>query len=150
MGRIRSALSLGTHEFFAARGFLHVHTPILTGCDAEGGGETFEAVPSGAPPAEQQQFFGQRAYLTVSGQLHGEALALAHGDVYTFGPCFRAEASHTTRHLAELWMIEPEMAWATLDDSISLAEDYCRAVLGGLLQSHAEDLELLQLSLIHI
>lgn len=144
VGRIRSALSLGTHEFFAARDFLHVHTPILTGCDAEGGGETFEAVPSGAPPAAQQQFFGQRAYLTVSGQLHGEALALAHGDVYTFGPCFRAEASHTTRHLAELWMIEPEMAWATLDDSINLAEDYCRAVLGGLLQSHAEDLELLQ------
>ena len=165
VARVRSALALSTHEFFGRRGFLHVHTPILTSCDAEGGGETFEVLSSqqaevgkaagtaavdaespgneaagGQPP----HFFGQRAYLTVSGQLHGEALALAHGDVYTFGPCFRAEASHTTRHLAELWMLEPEMAWATIDDAISLAEDYCKTTLGLLLRHHADDLELLQ------
>ena len=165
VARVRSALALSTHEFFGQRGFLHVHTPILTSCDAEGGGETFEVRPS--QPAEVDKaadtvavdaesvgdkaaggqpphFFGQRAYLTVSGQLHGEALALAHGDVYTFGPCFRAEASHTTRHLAELWMLEPEMAWANIDDAISLAEDYCKTTLRLLLRHHADDLELLQ------
>jgi asparaginyl-tRNA synthetase len=94
--------------------------------------------------AAAPHFFGQRAYLTVSGQLHGEALAMAHGDVYTFGPCFRAEASHTTRHLAELWMLEPEMAWANLDDAVNLAEDYCKTMLRSLLQHHADDLELLE------
>lgn len=163
VGRVRSALALSTHEFFGGKDFVHVHTPILTGCDAEGGGETFEVLPSqqaaaaaaaGAPgagvdaaaaaAAAAAHFFGQRAYLTVSGQLHGEALALAHGDIYTFGPCFRAEASHTTRHLAELWMIEPEMAWANLDDAILLAEDYCKHTLGSLLQHNADDIELLQ------
>jgi asparaginyl-tRNA synthetase len=160
VARVRSALALSTHEFFGHRGFLHVHTPILTSCDAEGGGETFEVLPSqqvGADKASDTaageasdagdlapHFFGQRAYLTVSGQLHGEALAMAHGDVYTFGPCFRAEASHTTRHLAELWMLEPEMAWANLDDAVNLAEDYCKTTLRSLLQHHADDLELLQ------
>ena len=167
VARVRSALALSTHEFFGQRGFLHVHTPILTGCDAEGGGETFEVLPSqqaaaslsstggggesgggesggGGGEPSSSHFFGQRTYLTVSGQLHGEALALAHGDVYVFGPCFRAEASHTSRHLAELWMIEPEMAWANLDDAISLAEDYCKTTLSSLLANHADDLELLQ------
>ena len=158
VARVRSALALSTHEFFGQRGFLHVHTPILTSCDAEGGGETFEVLPSQqvgmkqaddtvsgeAGEAAAPHFFGQRAYLTVSGQLHGEALAMAHGDVYTFGPCFRAEASHTTRHLAELWMLEPEMAWANLDDAVNLAEDYCKTMLRSLLQHHADDLELLE------
>jgi asparaginyl-tRNA synthetase len=110
--RIRSALAFATHLFFQQRGFAYVHTPILTGSDCEGGGEMFRVTtldPTQKAADFSKDFFGKPAYLTVSGQLEGEILALALSDVYTFGPTFRAENSNTSRHLAEFWMIEPEM-----------------------------------------
>jgi asparaginyl-tRNA synthetase len=140
-------MSLSTHQFFGDRGFLNIHTPLITSCDAEGGGDVFELRAPGeiTPHGKDSEasFFGHPAYLSVSGQLHAEALATAHGDVYSFGPAFRAENSHTTRHLAELWMVEPEMAWADLSDSAALAEEYLRSVLGTTLSKCAEDFELL-------
>jgi asparaginyl-tRNA synthetase len=130
MLRVRSEMALAVHDFFRARGFAHVHAPILTGSDCEGAGEMFrvsnlEAEKAAAlSPAEResQEFFGRPAGLTVSGQLEAELMALALGDVYTFGPTFRAENSNTPKHAAEFWMVEPEMAFADLADDMDLAE----------------------------
>ena len=120
--RVRNALAWQVHRFFQERGFLWIHTPIITGSDAEGAGEVF-------PLANAMDFFGHPAFLTVSGQLEVECFAQSHTDVYTFGPTFRAENSNTPRHAAEFWMIEPEMAFANLDDVIALAESFVRQVI---------------------
>lgn len=140
--RLRNILSTSIHEFFQDRGFVWVHTPIITSSDCEGAGELFtvtcldlENLPKNDNGGVDfsQDFFGRRAFLTVSGQLEAEFLALSLGNVYTFGPTFRAENSNTTRHLSEFWMIEPEMAFADLKDDLKLAEDFfrflCRTVL---------------------
>jgi asparaginyl-tRNA synthetase len=133
--RIRSAASLLIHQFFASRGFVNIHTPILTGNDCEGAGELFRVTPEG--------FFGKPAYLTVSGQLQAEIFASALGRVYTFGPTFRAENSHTQRHLAEFWMIEPEAAGFDLQETCSLAQDLVTTVTKDLLLSSPTDLDTL-------
>jgi asparaginyl-tRNA synthetase len=122
--RVRNSVSWHIHRFFQERGFQWIHTPIITGSDAEGAGEMF-AVTAGDKP---EGFFGKPTFLTVSGQLEVECFAQSHTDVYTFGPTFRAENSNTPRHAAEFWMIEPEMAFADLDDVIALAEDFVRTV----------------------
>ncbi|MDD4101896.1 MAG: asparagine--tRNA ligase, partial [Kiritimatiellae bacterium] len=130
VARVRHTLALAAHRFFDERGFLYVHTPVITANDCEGAGAMFQVTTLDlkAPPRLPdggvdygQDFFGKRAYLTVSGQLEGEAYACALGDIYTFGPTFRAENSNTRRHLSEFWMIEPEMAFADLDDDAELA-----------------------------
>ncbi|MEO0602995.1 MAG: asparagine--tRNA ligase, partial [Myxococcota bacterium] len=121
------------HRFFQERGFLWIHTPILTRADAEGAGEVF-------PIGNAQEFFGHPAFLTVSGQLDVEAFAQSHTDVYTFGPTFRAENSNTPRHVAEFWMIEPEMAFADLGDVIALAEQFIREVTLGVHEQCADDM----------
>jgi asparaginyl-tRNA synthetase len=123
--RLRSVMAMAIHTFFQDRDFVYVHTPILTGNDAEGAGQVFQAIVDEKKPTE---FFNKAASLTVSGQLHVEAFALAFKDVYTFGPTFRAEPSNTTRHASEFWMIEPEIAFADLSDDMRLIEDcvkYC-------------------------
>ena len=125
--RIRSALSMAIHEFFQSQGFVYVHTPIITGNDCEGAGETF-TVTTREDNKYEEDFYGKRAALSVSGQLHAEAFALAFRDVYTFGPTFRAENSNTVRHASEFWMVEPEIAFADLEDDMLLVEDlvkYC-------------------------
>ena len=122
--RVRSVLSLGIHEFFQGKGFVYVHTPIVTENDAEGAGQAFTITTSdeqGKP--NETDFYGKKACLTVSGQLHVEPFALAFRDVYTFGPTFRAEKSNTTRHASEFWMIEPEIAFADLEDDMNLMEE---------------------------
>lgn len=149
--RIRHALAMATHAFFQERGFLYVHTPIITASDAEGGGKQFSVSTLDAKALPRlkdntidysQDFFGRPTYLTVSGQLNGEALACAVSDIYTFGPTFRAEPSTTTRHLAEFWMIEPEMAFADLNDDMECAESYLKFVTKYALEHCQEDLEL--------
>lgn len=125
--RIRSALAMAIHQFFQDQGFVYVNTPLITGSDAEGAGEEF-TVTTRTDDKYEEDFFGKHASLTVSGQLQAEAYALAFRDVYTFGPTFRAENSNTTNHLAEFWMIEPEMAFADLDYNMAVIEDlvkYC-------------------------
>ena len=125
--RVRSALAMAIHTFFQEQGFVYVHTPEITGADAEGAGETF-TVTTREDGKYEEDFFGKHASLTVSGQLQAEAFALAFRDVYTFGPTFRAENSNTTNHLAEFWMIEPEMAFADLAYNMDVIEDmikYC-------------------------
>ncbi|MEI6532085.1 MAG: asparagine--tRNA ligase, partial [Chlamydiota bacterium] len=142
VARIRNALAYATHRFFQERGFLYVHTPIITASDCEGAGQMFRV--STLAPGEKdfsKDFFNKEAYLTVSGQLNGEAFATALSDIYTFGPTFRAENSHTSRHLAEFWMIEPEMAFADLKDNMDLAEAYLKFTLRHLLEEHREDLQ---------
>ncbi len=141
--RIRSELSFAIHQFFHERGFRHVHTPILTGSDCEGAGEMFRVTtqPPGVDDVEQD-FFGQEANLTVSGQLEAEMLALALGDVYTFGPTFRAENSNTRRHAAEFWMVEPEMAFCDLEGCMDLAQELIQYVIRFVLDSCAQDIEL--------
>ena len=135
--RIRHALAFAIHQYFNERGFFWMHTPIITGSDAEGAGEMFNVSildKKNIPLNEdgevdyKQDFFGKEANLTVSGQLEAELGATALGKVYTFGPTFRAENSNTTRHLAEFWMIEPEVAFADLDDNMDLAEDFLKKV----------------------
>ena len=122
--RLRSVLALGVHEFFQGKGFVYVHTPEITANDAEGAGQVFTIVtPDDQGKLSDTDFFGRRASLTVSGQLHVEAFAMAFRDVYTFGPTFRAEKSNTTRHASEFWMIEPEIAFADLDDDMALMEE---------------------------
>ncbi|MDY6094299.1 MAG: asparagine--tRNA ligase, partial [Candidatus Enteromonas sp.] len=122
--RLRSVLARGVHEFFQDRGFIYVHTPEITSNDAEGAGQVFSiATPDENGKLSDTEFFGERASLTVSGQLHVEAFAMAFRDVYTFGPTFRAEKSNTPRHASEFWMIEPEIAFADLDDDMELMED---------------------------
>ncbi|MDR1389924.1 MAG: asparagine--tRNA ligase [Treponema sp.] len=137
--RIRNQLAFGVHRFFQERGYQYLHTPIITGNDAEGAGAMFEVcVPQEA--REKTAFFGRRAFLTVSGQLEAEAYALALSRVYTFGPTFRAENSNTARHLAEFWMIEPETAFFCLDDNMALAEDFLKFLCRLVLENSAEDL----------
>ena len=150
--RVRSALAFGVHQFFRQEGFQYVHTPIVTGSDAEGAGEMFRvsALDPKNPPLNEdgsidfnQDFFGKETHLTVSGQLEAETYAMALGEVYTFGPTFRAENSNTTRHLAEFWMIEPEMAFFDLDDNMDLAEKFIKNVLAYVLKECEEDLTFL-------
>jgi len=150
--RIRNAAAYAVHKFFQDRGFLYVHTPVITGSDAEGAGEMFRVTAmdlAEVPRTEAgdvdvaQDFFGKVTGLTVSGQLEAEIFALAFSDVYTFGPTFRAENSNTPRHVAEFWMIEPEIAFADLEDDVDLAEDFMRSVTGFVMDRCAADLELL-------
>lgn len=150
--RVRSALAFAVHKYFQENGFNYVHTPIITGSDAEGAGEMFRVTtfePNKAPLNESgevdytQDFFGKETNLTVSGQLEGEAYAMALGKVYTFGPTFRAENSNTTRHLAEFWMIEPEVAFCDLDGNMDLAEDFIKYVLKYILENCEEDIAFL-------
>jgi asparaginyl-tRNA synthetase len=141
--RIRSELSFAIHRFFRQRGFHHIHTPILTGSDCEGAGEMFRVttLPPGSNRIEDD-FFGREANLTVSGQLEAEMMALALGDVYTFGPTFRAENSNTRRHVAEFWMIEPEMAFCDLDGCMDLAEALIQYLTQFAMDTCAQDLSL--------
>lgn len=140
--RVRNALAFATHLFFQERGFLYVQTPILTGSDCEGGGEMFRVTTLEKPGDDpSKDFFGKSAYLTVSGQLEGEILASALSDIYTFGPTFRAENSNTSRHLAEFWMIEPEMAFADLDANRECAESYLKFCVRYVLTHCKEDLQ---------
>jgi len=146
--RVRSRLSFAIHRFFQERGFLCVHTPIITANDCEGAGEMFRVTtldPFRPPVAAGQEawrddFFGEKAGLTVSGQLEGELFAMAFSDIYTFGPTFRAENSNTSRHAAEFWMIEPEMAFADLADDCALAEEFFRYLVDCALSECAEEL----------
>lgn len=151
--RIRSELSFAIHKFFNERRFRYVHTPIITGSDCEGAGEMFQVTtldlnnPPRTPDGKvdyTQDFFGKPAHLTVSGQLNGEMYACALGDIYTFGPTFRAENSNTQRHAAEFWMIEPEMAFADIYDDMDLAEDMVRYCVKHIMTNCAEDLELFE------
>ena len=151
--RLRNILASAVHEFFRNRGFVWVHTPIITASDCEGAGELFSVSSldiENMPRKEDgsidfsQDFFGTRAFLTVSGQLEAEFLAMALGNVYTFGPTFRAENSNTTRHLAEFWMIEPEMAFADLRDDMRLAEDFFRFLCRTALENGEKELAFLQ------
>ena len=136
--RIRSRLSAAIHQFFQEKGFCYVHTPIITSSDCEGAGDLFR-VRAGA---EKEEFFGKPAFLTVSGQLAGEMFACALGDIYTFGPTFRAENSHTARHAAEFWMVEPEMAFCTPEQNQAMAEEFIRFLVCFALEKCAKDLEL--------
>ena len=138
--RLRSQLAQATHSFFQAQQFFYVHTPIITASDCEGAGEMFTVNTS----KKDEDFFGKPAMLTVSGQLNAEALAYGLGRVYTFGPTFRAENSNTARHLAEFWMVEPEMAYANLKDDMALAEAYLKHVIEAVLAYNITDLEFLQ------
>ena len=150
--RIRSIAAQAIHAFFANRNFVYVHTPIITGSDCEGAGEMFLATTldlNNLPKDEQGKvldkadFFGKQANLTVSGQLNAECFALAFRNVYTFGPTFRAEKSYTPRHAAEFWMIEPEIAFADLNDDMELAEDMLKYVVADVLEKAPEELEFL-------
>jgi asparaginyl-tRNA synthetase len=139
--RIRHGVSIAIHQFFHERGFIYVHTPILTPSDCEGAGQLFQVITT--EDSDPHAFFGRPAYLTVSGQLEAEILAMGLGRVYTFGPTFRAEPSHTPRHLAEFWMIEPEMAFFDLNDTMDLAEDLLKNLIRYLLRHHTEELTFL-------
>lgn len=151
--RVRSALAFAIHEYFRKNGFYYIHTPIITGADAEGAGELFRvsALPPKNPPLTEdggvdfsQDFFGKGTHLTVSGQLEAESYAMGLGKVYTFGPTFRAENSNTSRHLAEFWMIEPEVAFLDLDGTMDLAEDFVRYVIQYAMAHCEEDLKFLE------
>ncbi|MEJ2657455.1 MAG: asparagine--tRNA ligase [Desulfobacterales bacterium] len=148
--RIRSELSYAIHKFFRDRGFKYIHSPIITGSDCEGAGELFRVttLPLDHPPLldgktdYSKDFFGKEANLTVSGQLSAEMFALALGDVYTFGPTFRAENSHTSRHVAEFWMVEPEMAFCDLEGNMDLAEEMIKFLTNFILETSRDDIEL--------
>ena len=149
VARVRNTLSYAVHRFYQERGFSWIHTPIITASDAEGAGEMFRVSTldlANLPRTEQgevdfsQDFFGRAAHLTVSGQLNVETYCMALSKVYTFGPTFRAENSNTRRHLAEFWMIEPEIAFADLDDDIALAEDFLKFIFRSVLDDNADDL----------
>ena len=151
--RVRSALSFAIHEYFRKNGFYYMHPPIITGSDAEGAGEMFRVTtldpvkPPTTPSGEvdyKEDFFGKETNLTVSGQLEAEAYAMGLGKVYTFGPTFRAENSNTSRHLAEFWMIEPEMAFYDLDDNMDLAEDFIKYIVQYVLTHCEEDIQFLE------
>jgi asparaginyl-tRNA synthetase len=150
--RVRHAMAYAVHKFFNDRGFVYTHTPVITGSDAEGAGAMFKVTTldlNKLPKNDQghidykEDFFGKETNLTVSGQLEGETYALALGEIYTFGPTFRAENSNTTRHLAEFWMIEPEMAFYDLNDNMELAEAFLKFLCKYALDNCAEDLEFL-------
>ncbi len=152
IARIRHAMIFGVHKFFNERGFYNIHTPIITGSDAEGAGEMFQVTTldlENVPKTEEgtvdykQDFFGKPANLTVSGQLEGELAALALSKIYTFGPTFRAENSNTSRHLAEFWMIEPEMAFYDLNDNMDLAEEMLKYLIRYALDNCMDDLQFL-------
>jgi asparaginyl-tRNA synthetase len=150
--RLRHAMAFAVHKFFNHRGFFYLHTPVITGSDAEGAGAMFRVTTLDAtkPPLDEhgkvdykKDFFGKETNLTVSGQLEGETYALALGEVYTFGPTFRAENSNTTRHLAEFWMIEPEMAFYDIDDNMKLAQDFLQYLVKYALENCKDDLDFL-------
>ena len=149
VNRIRSKLSWAIHKYFQERDFYYIHTPIISASDCEGAGELFHvtALDLDNPPKDhghvdwKSDFFGAEAYLTVSGQLEGELLATALGDIYTFGPTFRAENSNTSRHASEFWMIEPEMAWAELEDNMDLAEDFLKALFRFALEECRDEMD---------
>jgi asparaginyl-tRNA synthetase len=150
--RIRNTMAAAIHSFFQHRGFVWLHTPIITGSDCEGAGEMFRVTtldPKDPPLNDQgeidfsQDFFGRETALTVSGQLEGELGAMALGEIYTFGPTFRAENSNTARHLAEFWMVEPEMAFYELNDNMDLAEDFLKFLVQTALDESTDDLEFL-------
>jgi asparaginyl-tRNA synthetase len=150
--RVRHALAFAIHKFFHEKGFLYMHTPIITASDAEGAGEMFRVTTlpfDGAPRNDdgtidfREDFFGRGTNLTVSGQLEGELGATAFGEIYTFGPTFRAENSNTTRHLAEFWMIEPEMAFHDLEDNMNLAESFIKYIIRFAMDNNMEDLQFL-------
>jgi asparaginyl-tRNA synthetase len=150
--RVRHAMAFAVHKFFNDRGFSYIHTPIITGSDAEGAGAMFKVTTLDItnPPRTEDgrvdfstDFFGKETNLTVSGQLEGETYALALGEIYTFGPTFRAENSNTTRHLAEFWMIEPEMAFYDLKDNMQLAQEFLQYLVRYALENCAEDLDFL-------
>ncbi len=151
--RVRSVLSFAVHQYFQQKGFVYVNTPIITGSDAEGAGEMFQvsALPFDNTPRTEEgkvnykeDFFGKQTNLTVSGQLEAETYAMALGQVYTFGPTFRAENSNTSRHLAEFWMIEPEVAFNDLADNMDLAEDFIKYVIKYAVDHCADDLKFLE------
>ena len=151
--RVRHALAFAVHQFFNEKGFIYLHTPIITASDAEGAGEMFRVTTlpmDGTAPKNEdgsinykEDFFGRATNLTVSGQLEGELGATAFGDIYTFGPTFRAENSNTARHLAEFWMIEPEMAFYDLEDNMNLAEEFIKYIIRYAMENNAEDLQFL-------
>lgn len=159
VARLRNSLSIATHEFFQKRGFLYVHTPMITASDCEGAGEMFQVtttLPEKDLPVTEVKttkdgkvdysydFFKKPAFLTVSGQLNVENYCCSLGDVYTFSPTFRAENSHTKKHLAEFWMIEPELAFADLRDDMDCAEEYIKYCINYVLINHRDDLEWLE------
>jgi asparaginyl-tRNA synthetase len=150
--RVRHAMAFAIHKFFNDKGFFYIHTPVITGSDAEGAGAMFRVTTLDAknPPRDEkgeinykEDFFGRETNLTVSGQLEGETYALALGEIYTFGPTFRAENSNTTRHLAEFWMIEPEMAFYDINDNMQLAQEFLQYLVRYALEHCADDLEFL-------
>jgi asparaginyl-tRNA synthetase len=150
--RIRHTLAFAVHHFFNSKGFVYMHTPVITASDAEGAGEMFRVttLPLDNPPRNPdgridftQDFFGRSTNLTVSGQLEGELAAMAFSDIYTFGPTFRAENSNTTRHLAEFWMIEPEMAFYDIEDNMNLAEEFIQFIIRYAIENNKDDLEFL-------
>ncbi len=149
VSRVRNALSFGIHKFFQENGFIYVHTPLISASDAEGAGEMFQVTTLDLenPPKAQgkvdytKDFFGKKANLTVSGQLEAEIYATALKNVYTFGPTFRAENSNTSRHLAEFWMIEPEMAFCTLEGDMNTAEEFLKYILSYTMETCTEDME---------
>lgn len=151
--RVRSVLSFAVHQYFQEKGFVYVNTPVITGADAEGAGEMFQvtSLPLDNLPKNEEgnidykkDFFGKHTNLTVSGQLEGEAFAMALGQIYTFGPTFRAENSNTSRHLAEFWMIEPEVAFNDLHDNMDLAEDFIQYVVKYAVDKCGDDLKFLE------
>lgn len=151
--RVRHSLAFAVHKFFNEKGFIYLHTPIITASDAEGAGEMFRVTTlpmDGSAPKNddgsinyKEDFFGKSTNLTVSGQLEGELGAMAFSDIYTFGPTFRAENSNTTRHLAEFWMIEPEMAFHDLEDNMNLAEEFIQYIIRYAMEHNREDIEFL-------
>lgn len=150
--RLRNSLAFAVHKFFQEKDFVYIHTPIITSSDAEGAGEMFRVSsldPNKLPKNEQgevdysQDFFGKSTNLTVSGQLEGELAAMAFSNIYTFGPTFRAENSNTARHLAEFWMIEPEMAFCDINQNMDVAEDMLQYLIRHVLEHNSEDLEFL-------
>jgi asparaginyl-tRNA synthetase len=156
--RIRHALTFAIHNYFNSKGYLNLHTPIITGADAEGAGEMFQVTNldlNKLPRNEMDKidfskdFFGKQTNLTVSGQLEAELGALALGKVYTFGPTFRAENSNTSRHLSEFWMIEPETAFADLDDNMDLAEDFLKYSISYCVENYKDDIEFLNQRLLN-
>lgn len=150
--RIRHALAFAIHKFFNDKGFVYMHTPVITASDAEGAGEMFKVttLPFDNTPRTENgsvdfkaDFFGRPTNLTVSGQLEGELAAMAFSEIYTFGPTFRAENSNTARHLAEFWMVEPEMAFFDLEDNMNLAEEFIKYIIGYAMENFKDDLEFL-------
>lgn len=149
--RVRSKLSFAVHRFFQERDYLYVHTPIITGSDCEGAGKIFKVTTIGYDPKYKSEaeynaddFFGQSAGLTVSGQLEGEVMAMAFGKIYTFGPTFRAENSNTTRHAAEFWQIEPEVAFAEIDDIIEIATEFIKYIIKAVLDECPNEIAFLE------